>query len=409
MKNRYKPDPAGVAVEELTIYETLVKRPINVEAISNELRLKVYEYLHEASDMSTEWLIETMQLWDRVTGAKSEFNREEAQNDNLRCVDEDFVLACALVADKLRKHVPDPSFPQVDDPFACLEQRDDEVTVVKVRALSQAIGEAEQQQQWQRIKLWEQHIWTRERALIALSAATDGSGNRNGTSICLWDYAVELSDELHAFANPKDVAVAAETQLFRGWESTEIGNETMTAHCFVTSMLIELAFMNLLHDAYAISSAAVAAIAASIALEQFPWHATVPLFQGYLLHITNRFIANDHEARLCKVFEERLRDLWRRPPSSCVVMKRWVFRAERNQLLAMVMPPAVKGATTPMTPSSGKRCNKKTSVALAPPGADKASPPKKKKYYYYAPVAKKKSGGARANSGRKKAMSRDRE
>ena len=133
--------------------------------------------------------------------------------------------------------------------------------------------------------------------------------------------------------------------------------------------------MNLLHDAYAISSAAVAAIAASIALEQFPWHATVPLFQGYLLHITNRFIANDHEARLCKVFEERLRDLWRRPPSSCVVMKRWVFRAERNQLLAMVTPPAVKGATTPMTPSSGKRCNKKTSVAPAPLGADKASPP----------------------------------
>jgi hypothetical protein len=211
------------------------------------------------------------------------------------------------------------------------------------------------------------------------------------------------------FMNPKDVAVAAETQLFRGWESTEIGNETMTAHCFVTSMLIELAFMNLLHDVYAISSAAVAAIAASIALEQFPWHATVPLFQGYLLHITNRFIANDHEARLCKVFEERLRDLWRRPPSSCVVMKRWVFRAERNQLLAMVMPPAVKGAKTPMTPSSGKRCNKKTSVAPAPPGGDKASPPKKKKYYYYAPVAKKKSGGARANSGRKKAMSRDME
>ena len=80
--------------------------------------MKVYEYLHEASDMNTEWLMETMQLWDRVTGAKSEFNQEEAQNDNLDCADKDLVLACVLVADKLRKNVDDPSFPQVDDPFA---------------------------------------------------------------------------------------------------------------------------------------------------------------------------------------------------------------------------------------------------------------------------------------------------
>jgi hypothetical protein len=409
-KNRYKPEPAGrTTVEAFLFYETLdvVKLPIHVDAIPKKLRFEVYEYLHEASDMGTEWLIETMQLWDRLTAAKAESTQKEAKNDNLDMVEKDFVLACALVAYKLRRSV---ALPPVDDPIASLEQRDDEVIVVKILAMGKAIGEAEQQQQWQRIKVWEKGIWEFKRALIAPSAATDGSGNGSCLSVCLADYAVELSGELHALANPPDVAVAAATQVFPGWESTQFGNETITAHCLVTTMLIELAFMHLLDNVYAISSAAVAGIAASIALERFPGHATVPLLQEYLLGITCRFIENDSEAQLCKIFEERLLDLWRRPPSSCVVVKRWAFRAERNQLLAMVAPPAVKIA---MTSSPRKRVNNKTSVWVGEPAVERAIAvledgalrpvqPNKKRKSYYIPVAKKKSGGARANTGRKK-------
>ena len=143
----------------------------------------------------------------------------------------------------------------------------------------------------------------------------------------------------------------------------------------------------------------------SIALERFPGHPTVPLLQEYLLGITCRFIYNEDEAQLCKIFEERLRDLWKKPPSSCAVMKRWAFRAERNQLIAMVAPQAVKKETTS---SPRKRFHSKTKPAVErvkavwEGGAWRPVQPKKKRKSYYIPVAKKTSGGARANGGRKK-------
>ena len=241
--------------------------------------------------------------------------------------------------------------------------------------MSGATNEAEKEREWQRIKVAEKKIWTLDSALIAPPDGTvvpPCSSELHLMAPCLLDYAVELSEDLKELANLDDAAVAAEKQQFHGWETIDFDGDKRSAHYIKTCMLIECALMNLVQEVYSISYVAVVAIAASIALESFHWHASVPVFQAYLIRLTCRFTSTAvDEARMCKVFGEKLRTLCFSPKQTCVVMKRWRIRAKKHIVLAKLVPSADEG---PMSPPAAKR---------------------RKNYGYYTPVAQKRSGGAR--------------
>ena len=367
LTNPYKAFSGGTQ-ELLSLYSKFAKRPTNVEAIPHDERLKTYEYLHDAHEsMPAQWLTMTMQVWDRVVC------RSLIEAFSLKGL----ALGCVLFAHKANKH--NEYYSNGPMMIAIPEQKDDDFIRSLLLLMSGATNDAEKEREWQRIKVAEKKIWTLDSALIAPPTGTVVplcSCELKLLAPCLLDYARELSEDLQELANLDDAAVAADTRKFQGWETIDFDGAERSAHYIKTCMLIECALMNLVHEVYSISSVAVVAIAASIALESFHWHASVPVFQAYLIRLTCRFTSTAvDEARMCKVFEEKLRILCFSPKQTCVVMKRWRFRAKENIVLAQLIPS--EGEEAPMTPAKNKK-------------------------KYYTPVPQKRSGGARKKGVSKK-------
>ena len=366
--NPYRAD-AGGTQELFSEMQRFSKRPTNTQEIPDDKRLKTFEYLHGAHESVSEHLLTmTMQVWDRVVCPAL---IKELSLKGL-------ALGCVLFAHKANKH--NAYYSNGPAVIAIPEQKDDDFIRSLLLLMSGATNEAEKEREWQRIKVAEKKIWTLDSALIAPPTGTVVplcSSELKLLAPCLLDYARELSEDLQELANLDDAAVAADTRKFQGWETIDFDGAERSAHYIKTCMLIECALMNLVHEVYSISSVAVVAIAASIALESFHWHASVPVFQAYLIRLTCRF-SSHVEPRMCKVFEEKLRTLCFSPKRTCVVMKRWRSRAKENIVLAQLIPS--EGEAAPMTPA------KKRST----------------KYQYYLPVAHKRSGGARQKGVSKK-------
>ena len=367
--NPYRPDAFGTQ-ELFSELQRFSKRPTNPQAIPDDKRRKTYEYLHDAHNSVSEQLLTmTMQVWDRVVCPTL---IKELSLKGL-------ALGCVLFAHKANKH--NAYYSNGPAVIAIPEQKDDDFIRSLLLLMSGATNEAEKEREWQRIKFAEKKIWNLDSALIAPPTGTVVplcSCELKLLAPCLLDYARELSEDLQELANLDDAAVAADTRNFQGWETIDFDGAERSAHYIKTCMLIECALMNLVHEVYSISSVAVVAIAANIALESFHWHATVPVFRAYLIRISCKFTATDDEARLCKVFEEKLRTLCFSPKRTCVVMKRWRSRAKENIVLAQLVPS--EGEAAPMTPAKKRSTKNK----------------------YYVPVAQKRSGGARQKGVSKK-------
>ena len=114
------------------------------------------------------------------------------------------------------------------------------------------------------------------------------------------------------------------------------------------------------------------------------------------------------------MFEEKLLEPWRRPACQCVVVQKWINRAQNNIAVAMFAPPAVKEAM-----KSSRRIRVLEESTVARPGLEDAPPPRimavledggsspiksRHRKNNYVPVATKKSGGARQGAGRKRSV-----
>ena len=373
---------------QLQSWDALLKRVVRPEAIElapNAYRLKVFEYLYDVGCKNDTWLQLTIELFDRFVGRPA-----QTYNSNLEQRDKDLALACALLAFKMRwTH----------------EAKSNSLDADAVRDVILRMSGAkddEKRQQWARIQEME----------VAICTAV----NYRFASPSLLDFAVELCEDVHQLATQNNAAIAAEAQ-FQGWESAMVeSTESRTYHVLVTGMLIELALMHLPETLYKINAVAVGVITTCLALQRFPGNSITYVLQEHLTRIGLQFIA-DSERRLCETFQEKLLEVWRRSGPLCAVMQKWMVRAQQNEFVALVVPPAVKDALQavappaikePSTPLQGKRILGKTSFAsvalpdgLSPnksrKGAGRPAGPK-----YYVPVAKKRSGGRRAGAGRKK-------
>ena len=115
--------------------------------------------------------------------------------------------------------------------------------------------------------------------------------------------------------------------------------------------------------------------------------------------------SDDGKKQLCTMIEEKLLELWRRPACQCVVIQKWIVRAQNHIVVAMFAPPAANDAM-----KSSRRILVIKESTVAPPGLEDAPPPRimamledggpspfksRHRESNYVAVATKKSGGAR--------------
>ena len=194
--------------------------------------------------------------------------------------------------------------------------------------------------------------------------------------------AMEIAESAKAFAD----ADAADTAgRWAGLEELMVESGiTRTRHSLLIGYLVELALVRVPSEVYAAPAVALATIATSLAMANFPVHPIVPRLRARLTVIRETFASKEIDALHWQQLEDALLALWRRETPTCFVVKKWLLRAGTYNFVAMLAPPAVapaeQEATTPKRRIIGKATPPSTPRKQERPPATKplVEPPRKR-------------------------------